>query len=63
VSDARLEVMNPRPYDKNRMPHATPAAIPRAEAASRAHTGTALKPQTNDKKKPAQAAGVDSSLG
>jgi hypothetical protein len=61
VSDAQLEAMDLRPHDKSRTPHATPSAIPVAQAApaaSRTHTVTALNPETNDKKKPSQVAGV-----
>jgi hypothetical protein len=53
--------MSLRPHDKDRTPHATPSVIPVAEAApaaSRTHTVAALNPLTNDKRKPAQAAGV-----
>lgn len=61
VSDAQLEAMDLRPYNKSRAPHAIPSTIPVAEAApvaSRTHTVTALNPETKDKRKPAQVAGV-----
>jgi hypothetical protein len=61
VSDAQLEAMDLRIHDKNRTRHATPSVIPAAEAApvaSRTHRVIALNPQTKDKKKPDQVAGV-----
>jgi hypothetical protein len=61
VTDAQLEAMNLRRYDKNRTPHGIPSAIPVVEAAPtarRTHRVTALNPQTNDKKKPDMVAGV-----
>jgi hypothetical protein len=61
VTDAQLESMNLRRHDKSRTPHATPSVIPAAEVvttANRTHKVTALNPLTNDKRKPAQVAGV-----